>query len=79
MALHPDFPSSPFDRLIPEQRCFPADETLPETAYEKLLLPLVAKIGDEVYGWRGNNYAGAPATSSALPIRCQSTLNYLER
>jgi len=28
MALHPDFPSSPFDVLDPEVRWFPADETL---------------------------------------------------
>ena len=25
MALHPEFPTSPYDPLIPEQRWFPAD------------------------------------------------------
>ena len=53
MALHPEFPTSPYAPLIPDQRWFPADETLRETAYEKLLPPLVAKIREEVYAWRG--------------------------
>ena len=66
MALHPDFPVSPYSELIPEQRWFPADETLRETAYEKLLPPLVAKIRDEVKAWRDARYAGASATSKAL-------------
>jgi type III restriction enzyme len=44
MALHPDFPTSPYAPLIPEQRWFPADETLRSTAYEKLLPPLVATV-----------------------------------
>ena len=48
MALHPDFPISPYAPLLPEQRCFPADETLRATAYEKLLPPLVAKIREEI-------------------------------
>jgi len=52
MALHPNFPKSPYATLIPEQRWFPADETLRATAYEKLLPPLVAKIRKEVYAWR---------------------------
>jgi type III restriction enzyme len=42
MALHPDFPTSPYAPLRPEQRCFPADETMRATAYEKLLPPLIA-------------------------------------
>jgi type III restriction enzyme len=66
MSLHPDFPSSPYQPLIPEQRWFPADEALRETAYEKLLPPLVAKIREEVFAWRVANYAGASATSLAL-------------
>lgn len=52
MALHPEFPRSPYAPLIPSQRWFPADETLRSTAYEKLLPPLVAKIREEVYAWR---------------------------
>jgi type III restriction enzyme len=66
MALHPKFPPSPYAPLIPEQRWFPADETMRATAYEKLLPPLVAKIRKEVYQWRGKGYPDASATSVAL-------------
>jgi type III restriction enzyme len=66
MSLHPQFPSSPYEPLIPEQRWFPADETMRATAYEKLLPPLVAKVRKEVYAWRGKGYPGASATSVAL-------------
>jgi type III restriction enzyme len=66
MALHPEFPTSPYAPLVPEQRWFPADETLRNTAYEKLLPPLVAKIRHEVCAWRERDYAGASTTSRAL-------------
>ncbi|MDE2149007.1 MAG: DEAD/DEAH box helicase family protein [Gammaproteobacteria bacterium] len=66
MALHPDFPRSPYAPLPPDARWFPADETLRETAYEKLLPPLVASIRREVTSWRANGYAGASDTSRAL-------------
>ena len=66
MSLHPDFPSSPYEPLVPEQRWFPADETLRDTAYEKLLPPLVAKVREEVCAWRAKRYAGVSATSAAL-------------
>jgi type III restriction enzyme len=66
MALHPEFPTSPYAPLIPEQRWFPADEALRDTAYEKLLPPLVAKVREEVFAWRAKGYAGASATSAAL-------------
>jgi type III restriction enzyme len=66
MSLHPDFPSSPYEPLIPDQRWFPADEALRSTAYEKLLPPLVAKVREEVFAWRAKGYAGASATSAAL-------------
>ena len=66
MALHPEFPPSPYAPLIPSQRWFPADEALRSTAYEKLLPPLVAKVREEVHAWRTNGYAGASATSTAL-------------
>jgi type III restriction enzyme len=65
MSLHPDFPTSPYAPLLPEQRWFPADEALRATAYEKLL-PLVAKIREEVGAWRVGGYAGASDTSRAL-------------
>jgi len=66
MALHPNFPISPYAPLIPEQRWFPADEAMRATAYEKLLPPLVAKVRKEVFAWRNGGYAGASATSRAL-------------
>ena len=66
MALHPDFPRSPYDILLPEQRWFPADEALRQTAYEKLLPPLVAAIRLAVSAWRASGYAGASATSRSL-------------
>ncbi len=66
MSLHPDFPTSPYLPLIPEQRWFPADEALRSMAYEKLLPPLVAKVREEVFAWRAKGYPGASATSVAL-------------
>jgi type III restriction enzyme len=66
MALHPEFPTSPYAPLIPVHRWFPADETLRDTAYEKLLPPLVSKIRVEVYAWRIAGYPGASQTSVAL-------------
>ena len=66
MALHPEFPKSPYEPLLAEHRWFPATEELRTTAYEKLLPPLVAKLRTEVQGWRANSYAGASPTSIAL-------------
>lgn len=66
MSLHPNFPSSPFAPLVPEQRWFPADETLRTNAYEKLLPPLVAKVRAAVYEWRNQGYQGASPTSVSL-------------
>ncbi len=70
MALHPLFPSSPYDPLPPEHRWFPADETLRETAYEKLLPPLVANIRKEIHAWRTSGYEGASGTTKALLTHC---------
>ena len=66
MALHPEFPKSPYAELLPDQRWFPAAEELRSTAYEKLLPPLVAKIRNEVSAWRAASYAGASETSRSL-------------
>jgi type III restriction enzyme len=66
MALHPAFPRSPYVVATPDQRWFPADEAMRETAYEKLLPPLVAKVREEVHAWRDAGYAGASPTSKAL-------------
>ena len=66
MALHPEFPLSPYRVLEPEHRWFPAAEELRSTAYEKLLPPFVANIRTEVKHWRDSGYNGASATSRAL-------------
>jgi len=68
MALHPDFPRSPYEVLPPELRWFPAAEELRSTAYEKLLPPLVAKVREEIKDWRDADYAGASPTSRALSL-----------
>jgi type III restriction enzyme len=66
MALHPNFPPSPYEILSPDQRWFPAAEELRSTAYEKLLPPLVANIRENVRSWRDSGYSGASPTSRAL-------------
>ena len=66
MALHPNFPRSPYAPLDPAHRWFPADETLRASAYERLLPPLVARIREEVAAWRAAGYAGASTTSRTL-------------
>lgn len=66
MAIHPAFPTSPYEILNPEHRWFPADEDLRDSAYDKLVPPLVNKIRREVKTWRENQYEGASATSKAL-------------
>jgi type III restriction enzyme len=66
MALHPNFPASPYEVLQPAERWFPAAEELRATAYEKLVPPLVARIREEVAVWRESGYQGASSTSRAL-------------
>ncbi|MHB8844378.1 MAG: DEAD/DEAH box helicase family protein [Nitrospirota bacterium] len=66
MAIHPSFPTSPYEVLNPDFRWFPADEALRETSYEKLLPPLVHNICNDVKTWREKDYAGVSATSKAL-------------
>ena len=66
MALHKNFPKSPYEILDPKIRWFPADEDLREKGYEKLLPPLVAELRKKVQKWRENNYKGASKTSKAL-------------
>lgn len=66
MALHPDFPSSPYVLLSPDKRWFPAAEELRSTSYEKLVPPLVANIRQAVSDWRASGYVGASTTSQSL-------------
>ncbi|MHB1483032.1 MAG: DEAD/DEAH box helicase family protein [Saccharofermentanales bacterium] len=66
MALHQDFSESPYSILNPEIRWFPADETLRETAMEKLIPPLVAQLRKKVKTFRDSGYVGATETSISL-------------
>lgn len=79
MALHPKLSQSPYAPLDPEERWFPADETLRTTAYEKLIPPLVARVRREVAAWRDSGYAGASATSIALLRHWFDTDHLLEQ
>ncbi|MDZ4734656.1 MAG: DEAD/DEAH box helicase family protein [Nitrospirota bacterium] len=66
MALHPDFPSSPYAILDPELRWFPGDDLFREQGYQKLLPPLVHHLRIKVKEWRDRGYDGATPTSKAL-------------
>jgi type III restriction enzyme len=79
MAVHPHFPTSPFAPLIPDQRWFPADEAMRDTAYDKLLSPLVAKIRQEVFSWREKGYEGASPTTVSLLRHWFDTHHLLEQ
>jgi len=52
MALHPDFPESPYAILDPALRWFLADEALRESSSEKLMPPLVPQLRKKVKEWR---------------------------
>jgi len=66
MALHPNFPPSPYVILDPAIRWFPADEALRESSAEKLMPPLVPPLRKKVKEWRDSGYVGATDTSRSL-------------
>ena len=66
MALHSDFPESPYAIINPSVRWLPDQSLLFDLDYGMLLPPLVQKIREQVKAWRDNNYSGASATSKAL-------------
>ncbi len=66
MALHKNFPKSPYEVLNPDIRWFPADEDLRKKGYDKLLPPLVHQLRKEVKKWRDKNYEEASNTTKAL-------------
>jgi type III restriction enzyme len=66
MALHPNFPESPYAILDPAIRWFPADEALRESSSDKLMPPLVAQLRKKVQEWRDSGYVGATGTSKSL-------------
>ncbi|MFO7696988.1 MAG: hypothetical protein R6X16_07515, partial [Anaerolineae bacterium] len=66
MALHKDYPASPYVIVDPAVRWFPADESLRDTRMDQLIPPLVAQLRNRVKAWRERAYAGATDTSRAL-------------
>ena len=66
MALHPNFPESPYAILDPSVRWFPADEALRDSSSEKLMPPLVPQLRKKVKEWRDSGYVGATDTSKSL-------------
>ncbi len=66
MALHKNFPHSPYAILDPSIRWFPADEALRETSMDKLMPPLVPQLRKKVKEWREKGYTGASDTSRSL-------------
>ncbi len=66
MALHPNFPESPYVILDPALRWFPADEALRESSMNKLMPPLVPQLRKNVKEWRDSGYVGATDTSKSL-------------
>jgi len=66
MALHKDFPNSPYVILDPKLRWFPADEALRESSMEKLMPPLVSDLRKKVKEWRDGGYVGGTDTSKSL-------------
>ncbi|MDP2210989.1 MAG: DEAD/DEAH box helicase family protein [Candidatus Aquicultor sp.] len=66
MALHKNFPESPYAILDPDIRWFPADEALRESSSEKLMPPLVSQLRRKVKEWRDSGYVGATNTSNSL-------------
>jgi type III restriction enzyme len=66
MALHPQFPPSPYEILDPPIRWFPADEALRESTSDKLMPPLVPELRKKVKEWRDSGYVGATHTSESL-------------
>lgn len=66
MALHSDFPISPYTILEPTIRWFPADEILRDTTMDKLMPPFVPRLRREVKEFRDGGYVGATETSRSL-------------
>ncbi len=66
MALSPHLPNSPHAIIPPKLRWYPSDVLLKESAYDKLLPPLVHKLRERIFSWRKANYKGASPTSKAL-------------
>ena len=66
MAIHPQFPLSPYEIVLPEYRWIPSNESLKETPHERLLPPLVHALRKKVFTWREEGYPGISKTSNIL-------------
>jgi type III restriction enzyme len=66
MAIHKDFPKSPYVILSPDIRWFPADESLRDISYKKLMPPLVPELRKAVAKWRADGYPDISNTSKTL-------------
>lgn len=66
MALHKDFPKSPYEILEPSIRWLPGDEELRTEKIQNLLPPLVTELRKKIKEWRDKNYEGVSNTSKAL-------------
>ena len=60
------FITNPFKIMNPDIRWVPGEDDLFQTAYEKLLPPLVHKIRKSVKDWRDRDYEGVSKTSKDL-------------
>ena len=79
MALHPDFPDSPFTILDPTVRWFPDVEGFREFNIDKLMPPLVAKLREMVKEFRDSGYENATKTSRSLLNWWFNTSHFLPR
>jgi type III restriction enzyme len=79
MALHKDFPQSPYAILDPGIRWFPADEALRESSMDKLMPPLVPVLRRKVKEFRDGGYVGAADTSRSLLNWWFNTPHLLEK
>lgn len=66
MALHPNFPESPYAILDPVIRWFPANEALREAGMDRLMPPLVPQLRRKVKEWRDRGYKETTDTSKSL-------------
>lgn len=66
MALHPNFPESPYVILDPGLRWYPADEARRESSADKLMPPLVPQLRTKVKEWWDISYVGATNRSKSL-------------
>ena len=67
MGLAIDFPTSPYEILLPAQRWFPGEDDLGiEDVYARLIPPLVNEVRTGVLKWRNQGYKGASDTTKAL-------------